>query len=98
MKYKQKYLEGYKVDDLKNIIKEKDKIIQELTAKIKLYQKLDKQEKNGDSYKKEEELTQKIMQQNQEIIHLKKKMADQKKNQELMDKTLKTLREQITAL
>jgi hypothetical protein len=40
---------------------------------------LDKQEKNGDSYKKEEELTHKIMQQNEEIIHLKKKLVEQKK-------------------
>jgi hypothetical protein len=35
-----------------------------LNAQIRLFEKLDKQEKNGDSYKKEEELNHKIMQQN----------------------------------
>jgi hypothetical protein len=37
VKYKEKYLEGYKVDDLKNIIKEKEKTIEELSASIKLF-------------------------------------------------------------
>jgi len=37
IKYKEKYLEGYKVDDLKNLIKEKDRAIEDLSAKIKLY-------------------------------------------------------------
>ncbi len=38
------------------------------------------------------------MQQNEEIIHLKKKVIEQKKNEEQLEKTVKTLREQITAL
>jgi hypothetical protein len=95
MKYKEKYLEGYKVDDLKNIIKEKDKLIEDLNAKIKLFEKLDRQEKNGDSYRKEEELTHKIMQQNEEVIHLKKKLQEAKKNEDTLEKTIKTLRETV---
>lgn len=97
MRYKEKYLEGYKVDDLKNIIKEKQKNIEELTAKIRLFEKLEKQEKNGDSYRKEEELTQKIMQQNEEIVHLKKKLQEAKKNEELLEKSVKSLREAVAA-
>lgn len=52
LRYKFQYLDGEKVDGFKNEIKEKEKIIEELNAQIKLFQKLDKQEKNTDSYKK----------------------------------------------
>lgn len=38
------------------------------------------------------------MQQNEEIVHLKKKLQEGKKNQEQLQKTIKTLREQIINL
>jgi len=46
-----------------------------------LFQKLDKQEKNGDSYRKEEELNHKIMQLGEEVVHLKKKTQESKKKE-----------------
>lgn len=98
LKYKFQYLDGDKIDGFKNELKEKQRIIDELSAQIKLFEKLDKQEKNGDSYRKEEELTQKILQQNEEIVHLKKKGQEHKIREEDLMKNIKTLREQVSGL
>lgn len=98
LKYKFQYLDGDKIDGFKNELKEKQRIIDELSAQIKLFEKLDKQEKNGDSYRKEEELTQKILQQNEEIVHLKKKGQEHKKREEDLEKNIKSLREQVSGL
>jgi len=47
-----KFMDGEKIDELKNEIKDKERIIEELNAQIKLEEKMKKQEKSGDSYKK----------------------------------------------
>ena len=38
------------------------------------------------------------MQQNEEIVHLKKKIVEHKKKEEELEKSIKTLREQTSAL
>ena len=58
---------------MKNELKDKERVIKELSDQVKLMEKMKKVEKNSDGYKKEEELTSKILQQNEEIVHLKKK-------------------------
>ena len=63
-----------------------------------MFQKLDRQEKNGDSYRKEEELNHKIMQLGEEVVHLKKKTQELKKKEEELEKTVKTYRDQIAVL
>ena len=43
---------------------------------------MNRQEKSGDAYKKEEEMIQKISQLNEEVIHFKKKVQEQKRKEE----------------
>ena len=38
------------------------------------------------------------MQQNEEIVHLKKKLQEAKKNEETLEKSVKSLRETVAAL
>ena len=47
LKYKFQYLDGDQIDGFKNQIKEKERIIEQLNAQIKLFEKLDKQLKDG---------------------------------------------------
>lgn len=42
-----------RVNELQNEVKEKSRKIDELTQKVKLYEKIEKQEKNTDIYKRE---------------------------------------------
>lgn len=55
---------------------------------MRLFERLDRQEKSGDSYRREEDLNLKIMQQNEENIHLKKKVQELKKKEEVLEKNL----------
>lgn len=48
-----KGLDSTRVAELQNELKEKDRKIDELTVSLKTYEKMEKQEKNMDIYKKE---------------------------------------------
>ncbi len=51
-----------------------------------------------DIYKKEEELVNKVNSLNEEVIHLKNKLAKQKKHEEMQEKMMKRQHEQILSL
>ena len=82
-------LEASKIVDLQDSIRDKDKTIEKLQGELKLHERFEKKEMTQDIYKKAEEAESKIKALSEEIVHLKKKMAEQRKASEIQEKSLK---------